>query len=295
MDRYHTTVLFEETLAWLEIKPDRKYIDATLGGGGHGLEVANRGGVLLGIDQDQDALEYVKNRIKNQESRIKERLQLVKGNFKDLAEIARENGFVDVDGVLFDLGVSGHQFDTAERGFSFVREGPLDMRMDTDLSVKASDLVHGLTKKELEELFYKFGEERFGRKIADRIVVERGWGEIKTTGDLARIIEGAVPKGGHSHPATRVFQALRIAVNDELNNLRSSLPQALDVMHSGGRIVVISFQSLEDRIVKQQFRAFEDKGKGTVLTKKPVIPGEQEVAVNVRSRSAKLRVFEKGN
>ena len=294
MSNYHTSVLLQETIDLLNIKPGKKYIDATLGGGGHSFEILKQGGIVLGLDMDEDAIGYVETKIKDQRSNIKNDLVLVRGNFKDIDKIAKENDFTKVAGVLFDLGVSSHHFDAAERGFSLQKDAPLDMRMDRNLSVKASDLVNGLTKGELYELFNKFGEEHNAYSISNSIVSSRKIKPVETTTELAEIVERAV-KGKRSevHPATKVFQALRIAVNDELNNLRESLPKALGLLERNGRLAVISFHSLEDRIVKNYFLEFERKGLGEIITKKPVVPSQKETEKNNRSRSAKLRVFEK--
>ena len=296
MNDYHTSVLLHETIEWVNVQAEKRYIDATLGGGGHTAEILSRGGKVLGIDQDQDALEFAEKdlRLRIKDLRIGQDLFLVKGNFKDIDRIGRDNGFKNLSGVIFDLGVSSHQFDQADRGFSFQKEGPLDMRMDTDLKVKAADLIHILTKGELYELFTKLGEERFARSIITSIIRARQVKKIETTTELADIINRAVPyrQKGVS-PATRVFQALRIAVNDELNNLIEALPKARDLLGDKGRVVVITFHSLEDRIVKHQFRDWAEQGFGNVLTKKPITPSEEEIENNKRSRSAKLRVFER--
>lgn len=297
MDTFHTSVFLKEAITFLDIKQGKKYIDATLGGGGHTLEIVKKGGIVLGIDVDTEAIAYVSGRWKiecRSWNMPYENLTLVRGNFKDIGEIARKHGFEKVDGVLFDLGVSSFQLDTGSRGFSFGNSGPLDMRMSSDLQVTAADLVNGLTKKELYELFKKYGEERFAWVVSENIVRVRGVRKITTTGDLATIIKKAV-KGGQEkiHPATRVFQALRIAINDELHNVENALPQTLDLLDTKGRIVVISFHSLEDRIVKHAFGRFEKEKKGLILTEKPIVPTEEETAQNNRSRSAKLRILEK--
>jgi len=296
MSEYHTSVLLHETIDWLQVEAGRKYIDATLGGGGHTAEILKLGGSVLGIDQDSEALAFAERevRLKIKDVSIGTDLVLAKGNFKDIDSLARDNGFESLSGIVFDLGVSSHQFDQAERGFSFQKEGPLDMRMDLDQKVKAADLIHILTKGELYELFTKLGEERFARSILTSIVRARQIKKIETTTELADIINKAVPfrqKG--INPATRVFQALRIAVNDELNNLIEALPKARDLLGDRGRLAVITFHSGEDRIVKHQFRQWAEDGWGEVLTKKPVIPAEEEIEQNKRSRSAKLRVFER--
>lgn len=301
MNEYHIPVLLKEVLGFLSPQKGHKYIDATIGGGGHSFEILNFGGKVLGIDQDQEAIEYIEEKVKNYpfsklktKVKIGEELILAKGNFRDIEQIARLHGFEKVSGVLFDLGVSSHQLESEERGFSFQKEGPLDMRMDKSLEVKAMDLLQVLTKGELYELFTKLGEERFARAISDNIIRTRGLKKIETTSELADIVR-RVYRGKESKidPATRVFQALRIAVNDELNAISQALPKALELLENEGKILVISFHSLEDRIVKQVFNDFEDKGLGRMLTKKPIIAGENEISQNPRSRSAKLRVFEK--
>lgn len=293
MSEFHISVLPKEVLDALEVGENKKYIDATLGGGGHTIAIAEKGGVVLGIDVDTDAIGNFEQRMKGSESRIKESVRVVKGNFAQIGEIAKENGFTEVSGILFDLGVSSHQFDTAERGFSHQKNGPLDMRMDDSLSIRAADLVNGLTKKELELLFKRYGEEPFAKKIAEAIVNGRNRELFTTTDELARAVERAVGRKGKIHPATRVFQALRIAVNDELHSLENALLQSVSLLESGGRIVVISFHSLEDRIIKQTFLQFVDQGLGSLTIKKPLLPTEQEILENPRARSAKLRIFQK--
>lgn len=291
-DTYHISVLPKEVVEYLAIRPGKKYIDATLGGGGHTSQIVALGGRVLGIDVDEEALRYVESRIKNLESRG-EHLQLAHGNFKDIDTIAKEAGFENVSGILFDLGVSSHQLDEAERGFSFQHNGPLDMRMGRDLNVQAKDLVNALGRNELKLLFERFGEERFAGKIASTIVEKRKAAPIETTEQLARIVRSVVRGEKHVDPATRVFQALRIAVNDELESIAVALPKAVELLEPGGRLVVISFHSLEDRIVKHALLEFEAQGLGTILTKKPIVPSEEEQETNRRSRSAKLRIFEK--
>lgn len=290
---YHTSVMLTEALDALQIEEGKKYIDGTLGGGGHTKGILQRGGIVLGIDTDEEAIRFVKERIKTQELGEKNKLTLARGNFKELDQIAKRNGFGKVSGILFDLGVSSHQFDEAERGFSFQKVGPLDMRMSNDLSVKASDLINGLSKKELVTLFEKLGEEYRARLFADRIVKQRKRKPIVTTTDLAELIMSVVGHNGKIHPATKVFQALRIAVNDELHVLREALKKSVDLLLPKGQLVVISFHSLEDRIVKESFKKFEEKGLGTIVTSKPLIPDDEELRQNRRSRSAKMRVFQK--
>jgi len=296
MNTYHTSVLLKETIEQLQIKTGKRYIDGTIGGGGHTFEILKRGGRVLGLDVDQDALEFVQEKFKVQSTKFKigENLILVKGNFSDIDTIAKEKGFATVAGVLLDLGVSSHHFDVPERGFSFQNNGPLDMRMDKDLQVNAGDLVNVLTKSELTELFTKLGEERFTRSIVAHIVEARKIKRIETTTELSEIVRKAVPFSKKGiNPATQIFQALRIAVNDELNNLIEALPRVISLLESKGRVAIISFHSLEDRIVKRSFLEFEEKGLGTIITKKPIVPTDEEIERNNRSRSSKLRVFEK--
>jgi 16S rRNA (cytosine1402-N4)-methyltransferase len=296
MNDYHKTVLLKEAIDYLNIDKGKIYIDATLGGGGHTFEILKRGGRVIGIDADEEALEYAGKdlRVKIKDLRIGNDVFLVKGNFKDVDKIVRENKIKKISGAIFDLGVSSHQLESAERGFSFMKEGPLDMRMDRDLSVKAEGLINILTDRELVELFEKYGEEGFARLIAKGIVRERKISPIKTTTELVEIVKRVVPKFKTDiNPATKVFQALRIAINDELNSLKESLPKVYELLNNGGRISVITFHSLEDRIIKHQFKDWEDLGLGKVITKKPVIPTEAELKENRRARSSKLRVFEK--
>jgi len=285
---YHESVLLQEAVDSLQVTPGKKYIDATLGGGGHTKKILEKGGIVLGIDTDEDAITFVKNKIQN--AHVVTSL----GNFKDIETIARRHAFEHVSGILFDLGVSSHQFDEGERGFSFQKEAQLDMRMNKTLGVKAADLINGLTKGELIELFIKLGEEPFAKRIAEEIVISRSKKPIETTSELADVAARAYPKGFHKiHPATKIFQALRIAVNDELNNVRIALPQAIELLLPRGRLAVISFHSLEDRVVKELFQEYEEKKVGTIITKKPIVPTDEEEKTNKRSRSAKLRVFEK--
>ena len=297
MNNFHTPVLLKEVIGFLQVKKGKKYIDATLGGAGHTGEILSSGGRVLGIDVDQEALDYVKNTqelwIKNQE------LILAKGNFRNLDNIARLNKFDKVSGILFDFGVSSFQIESGKRGFSFSKGGPLDMRMDKDLSVTARDLINILPKGELYEIFTKLGEEHNARAISNSIVGARRINPIETTGDLSGIIQQAYGIKGEVTDFTRaklnkrVFQALRIAVNDELDSIKEALPKSLELLESGGRMAVISFHSLEDRIVKQSFAGFEKDDMGRIITKKPICPDLEEQKSNSRSRSAKLRVFER--
>jgi 16S rRNA (cytosine1402-N4)-methyltransferase len=294
MSKYHKPVLLHEVIEGLQIQQGAKYIDATVGGGGHTIEILKRGGRVLGIDVDEDALAFVRKEITNfpsipssgsrDEVRIDEKnLALVRGNFKDIRSIARESGYEKVSGILFDLGVSSFQLDIPEKGFSFLRDGPLDMRMDKTLQVSAADLIQGLRRNELVELFIKFGEERNARKIAQTITIERQFKKILTTGDLVKVIEKAygvtnevLSEKRHAQIAMRVFQALRIAVNDEMGVIKEALPKAIELLEVHGRLAVITFHSLEDRIVKDEFVEFARKGMGSVITKKPLIATEEE-------------------
>jgi len=298
MNNFHTPVLLKEVIELLQVNPGEKFIDTTIGGGGHTKEILSRGGIVLGIDLDQEALDYVEKNFKFQISNFK--LTLARGNFKDLDEIARLKNFTKVKGILFDLGVSSHQIDTPQRGFSFLREGPLDMRMDKNSSVTAEALVNLLQKGELYELFSKLGEKRRAFAISKGIISARRIKAIKTTESLARVVEKAY--GIRKHKASdftknlvnqKVFQALRIAVNDELENIKKAMPKALNLLERKGKIAVISFHSLEDGIVKKAFKEFEEKNMGKIITKKPVIATEEEIRQNKRARSAKLRVFER--
>jgi len=293
MSNFHEPVLLKEAVDGLRVEKDKKYIDATLGGGGHSFEILRRGGIVLGIDVDKEALEYI------EKNKKPENLTIARGNFRDISNIARLNNFNKVAGVIFDLGVSSHQIDSPKRGFSFQSEGPLDMRMDDSLGVKALDLLKILTKGELNEIFTEFGEETNAWAISDAIVRARSVKPIETTIELAKIVEEALRRKGLHKGETRagqskkVFQALRIVVNDELNAIAEALPKALELLEEKGRICVISFHSLEDRIVKKKFLEFEEKKMGKIITEKPIVPSLDEVQKNVRARSAKLRIFEK--
>lgn len=292
-NEFHISVLLEEVIDLLQIKKGKKYIDATLGGGGHSRKILELDGIVLGIDADQEAIDYVKSTIQNKN------LTFAQGNFKDIAQIADLHGFSKVAGIIYDLGVSSYQIGDSSRGFSFQKEGPLDMRMDTNIPVKASDLANLLTERELYEIFTKFGEEHRARAISNAIVRARRIKAIRTTGDLLKIIEGVYGvKGEISNKfkgeiGKRVFQAFRIAVNNELENLKESLYKGVELLETEGKIVVISFHSLEDRIVKESFLDFQKKNLGKVVTKKIILPSIEEMEINPRSRSAKLRVFEK--
>lgn len=282
---YHKSVLLKEVLDYLRIEKDRWYLDATLGDGGFSLEILKRGGKVLGLDVDPTAVD--RTRIRFQQDGInQDRYCLIRGNFKDIdQEIGNKNFW----GVIFDLGVSSSQIDTPQRGFSFQDFGPLDMRMDPNLLVTAADLINGLNYGELTKLFKTYGEERRAQEIARSVLGAR---PLNNTKQLADVIGHIVPGKDRITTLARVFQSLRIAVNDELNALRESLPKALLVTKAGGRILVIVFHSLEDRIVKNTFKDWANQNKGVVITKKPIMAQDVEVNQNIRSRSAKLRVFE---
>jgi 16S rRNA (cytosine1402-N4)-methyltransferase len=301
----HTPVMVQETLHYLDVQPGGRYVDCTVGTGGHSLhimEAAEPGGLLLGIDADPAALRIARERL----APYGDSVQLVEANFRDVADICRWYGFVPVHGILFDLGISSLQIDEAERGFSFQREAPLDMRFSPDQTLTAADIVNGWAEEEIADILWRYGEERLSRRIARRIVQER---PIRTTTQLARVVERAVgPSKGRTHPATRTFQALRVAVNEELENLETALEQAHTLLGFGGRLVVISFHSLEDRIVKEFFRresrdcicppetpvcTCHHRASLRILTKTPVQPSLDEIAANPRSRSAKLRAAER--
>lgn len=289
---YHKSVLLKEAIDSLRILRGGKYIDATLGGGGHTNEILKKGGLVLGIDQDQDAIKHVASFIDSKN------LITVKGNFSEIDYLAKEAGFDKVQGILFDLGVSSHQIDDPERGFSYLKSGPLDMRMDTSLGVRASDILNVLGERELYEIFKDLGEEYKAKAIAGFIVSARRVKPFETTEDLVKVLIKAygfknLSDFAIAQSSKKVFQALRIQVNDELGSIEKALPKALDLVERNGRIAVISFHSLEDRIVKKTFLRFEVEGKGEILTKKPIIPSDEEIRENSRSKSSKLRVFEK--
>jgi 16S rRNA (cytosine1402-N4)-methyltransferase len=309
----HQSVLLEETLGWLAPHPGGRYIDATLGGAGHTdrlLTGSAPDGLVLGIDADQEAIDRARRRLP--EAIATGRLQLRQGNFDQMEDEARAIGAVPVDGILFDLGLSSDQLASSARGFSFAVDARLDMRFDMSRGQPVSDLVNQLDEAELANLIYRYGEERHSRAIARRIVRSRQRAAITSTAELAGVIRSAVPRPSGRmagiDPATRTFQALRIAVNDELGSLERVLPQAIDLLAEGGRIAVISFHSLEDRIVKQAFLR-EERGcicpphlpvcvcghvpRLKILTRHPVVAGEEELAQNPRARSAKLRVAER--
>lgn len=291
----HESVLLKESVEWLAPGPSKVIVDGTVGAGGHSkaiLEAMGAGGKLVGFDRDPEALILAG---KNLES-FKDKVMLIHENYRNMSGRLTEERIAPVDGILLDLGVSSMQLDEDRRGFSFLKDGPLDMRMNPEDSLTAAKVVNEASEKTLLEILWKYGEERFARRIVRSILFERKKGAITTTRELAIIVENAVPayyRFGRVHPATRTFQALRMAVNGELQSLDEFLATALDVLKENGRVAVISFHSLEDRKVKQTFREWQTKELGKVLTKKPVTPSEEEAARNPRARSAKLRVFEK--
>lgn len=310
MEFNHYSVLLPETIEQLHIKEDGIYVDGTLGGGGHSFEIAKRltTGRLIGIDQDYDALEAAGERLRPFEDRV----TFVHSNYEAMVERVHELGMDKVDGILLDLGVSSFQLDTPERGFSYmVEDAPLDMRMNQDNPMTAADIVNDYAEEELYRMIRDYGEDRFAKNIAKNIVKERKNGRIETAGQLNRIIEMSIPKkvqvtGGH--PAKRTYQAIRIELNRELDVLAQNLDAFIDLLDDGGRICIITFHSLEDRIVKNTFKKNQDpctcpkdfpvcvcgkKSKGRVITRKPILPSEEELEQNTRSRSAKLRVFER--
>lgn len=285
---FHQSVLLAEILKYLNPKPGDLVIDATVGGGGHTKELAKRGARVLGIDRDPEAIEYL-----NSKWKMYKNLTLVKGNFAQIDRIAKENGFGKVNGILFDLGVSSHQLDTPRRGFSFTKDGPLDMRMDPTLTIRASDIINNFEERRLHEIIQTYGQEKYSRRIARSICSARKMKPIETTSELANIIEKAVQRGVHGrriHPATKTFQAIRIVVNSELLNLEEALPQTVDLLKQGGRLAIMSFHSLEDRQVK---RFLKNEEKLRVLTPKPIGPTQEEINENPRARSSKLRVAER--
>lgn len=289
----HRTVLLDEAIHYLDVHFNENYIDCTLGGGGHTEAILKRNGPhgkVLSLDVDPTALDRMKARMEG----YAKRLILRESNFSHLAEVATENGIAPVRGILYDLGLSTDLIKVSGRGFSFQTDEPLDMRFSPHQSTTAEQIVNSWDEKNLADIIFAFGEERFSRRIAKAIVLARKKQRIQTTGELVSLVQSAVPgayRHGRIHCATRTFQALRIAVNDELGVLEESLRKALDLLKEEGRIVVISFHSLEDRIVKNFFRNSAKEGRGEVLTKKPILPSEREIYDNPASRSAKLRAF----
>ena len=309
MEFKHNSVLLNETIDGLNIKPDGIYVDGTLGGGGHAYEVCRRlgeKGSIIGIDQDAAAIEAASARLKD----FGEKVTIVRSNYCDMKSKLHELGIDKVDGIVLDLGVSSYQLDTAERGFSYREDAPLDMRMDTRQKMTARDIVNDYTEADLYRVIRDYGEDKFAKNIAKHIVQARAVKPVETTAELSEIIRASIPmkfqkKSGH--PAKRTFQAIRIELNRELDVLRDSLDDMIDLLNPGGRLCIITFHSLEDRIVKSAFRKNENpctcppdfpvcvcgkKSKGSIITKKPILPSEEELEYNSRSKSAKLRIFE---
>ncbi|OUQ52020.1 16S rRNA (cytosine(1402)-N(4))-methyltransferase RsmH [Lachnoclostridium sp. An118] len=311
MEFKHRSVLLEETVNGLNIRPDGIYVDGTLGGGGHAYEICRRlgdKGSIIGIDQDEAAIEAAGIRLKD----FGEKVTIVRSNYCEMKSVLQRLGIDKVDGIVLDLGVSSYQLDTAERGFSYREDAPLDMRMDRRQTMTARDIVNDYSEKDLYRVIRDYGEDKFAKNIAKHIVIEREKRSIETTGQLTEIIRGAIPmkfqkKSGH--PAKRTFQAIRIELNRELDVLKNSLDEMIDLLNPGGRLCIITFHSLEDRIVKSAFKKNEDPctcpkdfpvcvcgkvSKGSILTRKPILPGPEEMEENSRSKSAKLRIFERG-
>lgn len=310
MEFNHTSVLLNETIEGLKIKPDGIYVDGTLGGGGHSFEIAKRlndNGRLIGIDQDEAAILAAGERLKD----FGDKVTIVRSNYRNALSVLHDLGIEKIDGMMLDLGVSSYQLDTQERGFSYRYDAPLDMRMDLRQTLTAKDIVNGYSETELFHIIRDYGEDRFAKNIAKHIVVARAKKPIETTGELNEIIRAAIPakmraEGGH--PSKRTYQAIRIECNKELEVLKESLEELIGILNPGGRLCIITFHSLEDRIVKTAFKKAENpctcppsfpvcvcgkKSQGKVITGKPVLPCEEEMESNPRSKSAKLRIFEK--
>ncbi|GBF11987.1 16S rRNA (cytosine(1402)-N(4))-methyltransferase RsmH [Tepidibacillus infernus] len=306
----HTTVLLYEAVDGLDIKENGIYVDCTLGGAGHSILIASKlgeEGKLFSLDQDDHALEAAKDRLQ----KYGDQVTLIKTNFRLLKQVLNERGIYEIDGVLFDLGVSSPQLDEGERGFSYHYDAPLDMRMDQTQELTAEIIVNTWPEQDLTRIIYQYGEEKFSRQIAKKIVQHRSEKQIKTTGELVELIKEAIPapaRRSGPHPARRTFQAIRIAVNDELNAFEQALKDAIEMLRPQGRASVITFHSLEDRICKKVFSDFAQgcicppdfpvctcgqQPEVKIITKKPIIPTEQEIADNQRARSAKLRIAEK--
>ncbi len=310
MEFNHVSVLLHEAVEGLDIKPDGIYVDGTLGGGGHSLEIAKRltdGGRLYGIDRDMDAIEAANERLKD----YGDVFTAVHGNFYNAYEILGSMGVEKIDGFLLDLGVSSHQLDEADRGFSYMQDAPLDMRMDRQSEYSAWNVVNEKSEKELNDIIFKYGEEKWAKRIAQFIAAEREKKTIDTTYELVDVIKKAIPKGARKdgpHPAKRTFQAIRIEVNGELAILDKAVDSMTKKLNVGGRMCIITFHSLEDRIIKNAMRRHEHPctcppefpvcvcGKvpdGRVITRKPMLPSEEEIEANPRARSAKLRIMER--
>ncbi len=306
----HTSVLLQETIDGLNIKPDGVYVDGTLGGGGHSYEIASRlsdRGQLIGIDQDEAAITAAGERLKE----FGDRVIIVRSNYRNTKSILQSLQIEKIDGMMLDLGVSSYQLDTEERGFSYRYDAPLDMRMDKRQTLTARDIVNGYSEMELFRVIRDYGEDKFAKNIAKHIVAARQQSPIETTGQLNEIIKAAIPakmraEGGH--PSKRTYQAIRIECNKELEVLRDSLEELIGLLNPGGRLCIITFHSLEDRIVKSAFKKAENPctcppsfpvcvcgkvSQGKVITNKPILPGEEELERNSRAKSAKLRIFER--
>ncbi len=310
MEFKHTSVLLEETIEALDIKPDGIYVDCTLGGGGHSFEIAKRlvdGGRLIGIDRDSEAIEAASKRLEP----YKDRVTIIKDTYEHLFILLRRLEVEAVDGILLDLGVSSHQFDDPQRGFSYRDpDAPLDMRMDREDSLSARDVINTYDKAELARIFREYGEEKFAQNIASHIVKRRAQKPIETTGEFTEVIKAAIPakiRTKKAHPEARVFQAVRIELNRELTQLSESLEGMIDILNPGGVLAVITFHSLEDRIVKEKFKTAQNpcicppefpmctcgrKAKG-LASRKPITASEEELEKNPRAHSAKLRVFKR--
>lgn len=282
-DKIHTPVLLQEALSYLDPQKGKTIVDCTLGAAGHSIAIAQRGARVIGIDRDEDMVAITKKIV--EEKGLADKITIIHSNFARLMDVIDS----EVDGILFDLGVSSLQLDDASRGFSYSKDSGLDMRMDRSLTITAKDLINGLNKYELTKLFEKYGEIPSPHRFADTVITARNIKQISTTRELAELADKSLPRG-KTHPATRVFQALRIAVNDELGELKAALPSALSLLKKGGILVVISFHSLEDRIVKNFFNS---NPSIQVITKKPITPSNIEISTNPRSRSAKLRACRK--
>lgn len=310
MEFKHKSVLLDETIESLNIKPNGIYVDGTLGGGGHSYEIAKRltdGGRLIGIDQDEDAIRAAKERL----SEFADRVTIARDNYCNMPKVLDELGISKVDGILLDIGVSSYQLDEAERGFTYKQNAPLDMRMDQRQEMTAKDIVNGYSEEDLYRIIRDYGEDKFAKNIAKHIVQARQIKPVETTFELDEIIKAAIPmkfRATGGHPAKKTFQAIRIELNRELEVLDESIDAMTDLLNDNGRLCIITFHSLEDRIVKTRFRKNENpctcppdfpvcvcgkKPKGKVITRKPIVPDEEELEENKRAKSSKLRVFER--
>ena len=295
MEFNHTSVLLNETIEGLKIKPDGIYVDGTLGGGGHSFEIAKRlndNGRLIGIDQDEAAILAAGERLKD----FGDKVIIVRSNYRNALSVLHDLGIEKIDGMMLDLGVSSYQLDTQERGFSYRYDAPLDMRMDLRQTLTAKDIVNGYSETELFHIIRDYGEDRFAKNIAKHIVMARAKKPIETTGELNEIIRAAIPakmraEGGH--PSKRTYQAIRIECNKELEVLKESLEELIGILNPGGRLCIITFHSLEDRLVKNRFKALAQSGAWKLVTKHALSPEYAEIRQNRRARSAKLRVIER--